>query len=99
MAISSRLTINGESLIVLLRFPGSCGVAECRFDLVFNFQVLVKEKASVVNTEALLLMAPRPGLEPGTYGLTDDSVIEEVISSLARVVQLWTLGVLWTGSR
>jgi hypothetical protein len=74
-------------------------VAECRFDLVFNFQVLVKEKASVVNTEALLLMAPRPGLEPGTYGLTDDSVIEEVISSLARVVQLWTLGVLWTGSR
>jgi hypothetical protein len=74
-------------------------VAECRFDLVFNFQVLVKEKASVVNTEALLLMAPRPGLEPGSYGLTDDSVIEEVISSLARVVQLWTLGVLWTGSR
>ena len=74
-------------------------MAECRFDLVFNFQVLVKEKASVVNTEALLLMAPRPGLEPGTYGLTDDSVIEEVISSLARVVQLWTLGVLWTGSR
>jgi len=74
-------------------------VAECRFDLVFNFQVLVKEKASVVNTEALLLMAPRPGLEPGTCGLTDDSVIEEVISSLARVVQLWTLGVLWTGSR
>jgi hypothetical protein len=73
-------------------------VAECRFDLVFNFQVLVKEKASVVNTEALLLMAPRPGLEPGTYGSTDDSVIEEVISSLARVVQLWTLGVLWTGS-
>jgi hypothetical protein len=73
-------------------------VAECRFDLVFNFQVLVKEKASVVNTEALLLMAPRPGLEPGSYGLTDDSVIEEVISSLARVVQLWTLGVLWTGS-
>jgi hypothetical protein len=73
-------------------------VAECRFDLVFNFQVLVKEKASVVNTEALLLMAPRPGLEPGSYGLADDSVVEDVISSYATVVQLWTLGVLWTGS-
>jgi len=54
MAISSRLTTNGESLIVLLKSPGSCGVADCRFDHVFNLQVLVKEKASVLNTEALL---------------------------------------------
>jgi hypothetical protein len=29
---------------------------------------------------SLACLAPRPGLEPGTYGLTDNSVTEEAMS-------------------
>jgi hypothetical protein len=38
-----------------------------------------KKKPLYVNTEALLLLAPQPGLEPGTYGLTEKVAAQKSI--------------------
>jgi hypothetical protein len=36
----------------------------------------VTEKPSTFSRARLCVVAPRPGLEPGTYGLTDNSYIK-----------------------
>jgi hypothetical protein len=39
----------------------------------------IKKKKALHRCKALSLLAPRPGLEPGTYGLTDDGGIENAM--------------------
>jgi hypothetical protein len=41
--------------------------------------MVAQKKKALHRCKALSLLAPRPGLEPGTYGLTDSSVLKEAM--------------------
>jgi hypothetical protein len=49
--------------------------------MMWDFKVATKmnyqEKRQRVNSLPFLLLAPQPGLEPGTYGLTESQVVEK----------------------
>jgi hypothetical protein len=38
-----------------------------------------KKKAPSISAWGFCIMAPQPGLEPGTYGLTDNSVLKKAM--------------------